>query len=55
MTLADLPQICDVFTVGGTKQGALFGEAVVIMTKTCPRNFPTTSSSAAASWPRAGS
>ena len=40
MTLADLPQICDVFTIGGTKQGALFGEAVVIMDKELDREFP---------------
>ena len=25
----DLPRLCDVFYIGGTKQGALFGEAVV--------------------------
>ena len=29
MTLADLAAIADAFTIGGTKQGALFGEAVV--------------------------
>lgn len=30
VTLADLARLCDVFYIGGTKQGALFGEAVVI-------------------------
>ena len=30
ITLADLPHLCDVFYIGGTKVGALFGEAVVI-------------------------
>ena len=30
VTLADLAQLCDVFYIGGTKCGALFGEAVVI-------------------------
>lgn len=40
MTLADMPQICDVFTIGGTKQGALFGEAVVIMDAELGREFP---------------
>lgn len=40
MTLADMPQICDVFTVGGTKQGALFGEAVVIMDEDLSKEFP---------------
>ncbi|MBR5502140.1 MAG: aminotransferase class I/II-fold pyridoxal phosphate-dependent enzyme [Oscillospiraceae bacterium] len=29
-TLADLARLCDVFYIGGTKCGALFGEAVVI-------------------------
>lgn len=28
-TLADIARLCDVFYIGGTKQGALFGEAVV--------------------------
>lgn len=30
VTLADLARLCDVFYMGGTKCGALFGEAVVI-------------------------
>ncbi len=30
VTLADLAQLCDVFYIGGTKVGALFGEAVVV-------------------------
>lgn len=30
VTMADLAELCDVFYIGGTKQGALFGEAVVI-------------------------
>ena len=29
-TLSDLARLCDVFYIGGTKHGALFGEAVVI-------------------------
>ncbi|MBQ3542506.1 MAG: low specificity L-threonine aldolase [Oscillospiraceae bacterium] len=29
LTLKDLARLCDVFYIGGTKQGALFGEAVV--------------------------
>jgi len=28
--LSDLPKLCDVFYIGGTKCGALFGEAVVV-------------------------
>lgn len=30
VTLADIGRLCDVFYIGGTKVGALFGEAVVI-------------------------
>ena len=30
VTLKDLARLCDVFSIGGTKVGALFGEAVVI-------------------------
>lgn len=30
VTLADLAQLCDAFYIGGTKCGALFGEAVVL-------------------------
>lgn len=29
LTLKDIAALCDVFSIGGTKQGALFGEAVV--------------------------
>ena len=35
LTLPDLAALTDVFTIGGTKNGALFGEAVV-MTVPCP-------------------
>lgn len=31
LSLSDLPRLCDVFYIGGTKNGALFGEAVVIL------------------------
>jgi len=31
VTLVDIAAICDVFYIGGTKMGALFGEAVVIV------------------------
>lgn len=30
VTLADIARLCDVFYIGGTKVGALFGEAVVV-------------------------
>ena len=40
----DLPVLaanCDVFYIGGTKVGALFGEAVVFTKKNAPRQFVT--------------
>lgn len=40
LTLADIASLCDVFYIGGTKNGALFGEAVIISNehlKTCFR------------------
>ena len=40
-TLADLKDLCDVFYIGGTKVGALCGEAVVF-TKQAPKHFFTT-------------
>lgn len=41
VSLADLATLCDVFTIGGTKVGALCGEAVVF-TGGAPRHFFTT-------------
>lgn len=38
-TLADLTRLCDVFYIGGTKVGALFGEAVVFKDKELHRSF----------------
>lgn len=38
-TLADLARLCDVFYIGGTKVGALFGEAVVFKDKEMQRSF----------------
>jgi threonine aldolase len=35
----DLPKIADVFYIGGTKQGALFGEAVVFSTPALAHDF----------------
>ena len=37
--LEDLPHLCDVFYIGGTKQGALFGEAVVISNDELKKDF----------------
>ena len=37
----DLAKFCDVFYIGGTKNGALFGEAVVIVNDTLKKHFRT--------------
>ena len=39
VTLADLAKLTDVFYIGGTKVGALFGEAVVISSPALQRDF----------------
>lgn len=39
LTIADIAASCDVFTVGGTKQGALFGEAIVINNPDLKKDF----------------
>lgn len=39
MKLEDIAKLCDIFYIGGTKVGALFGEAVVITNKNCMENF----------------
>ena len=39
MTLPELARLCDVFYIGGTKVGALFGEAVVIMNESIKKDF----------------
>lgn len=39
LTLADLARLCDVFYIGGTKVGALFGEAVVIPSPALQKDF----------------
>ena len=39
VTLADLARLCDVFYIGGTKVGALFGEAVVFSNKMLAEDF----------------
>lgn len=40
-TLMDLARLCDAFYIGGTKCGALFGEAVVLPNPKIVRNFFT--------------
>lgn len=39
LTLEDLARLCDVFYIGGTKVGALFGEAVVITNPQLKEDF----------------
>ena len=39
VTMADLANLCDAFYIGGTKVGALFGEAVVITNPTLGEDF----------------
>lgn len=39
LTLADLAELCDVFYMGGTKVGTLFGEAVVITNNQLKKDF----------------
>lgn len=39
LTLPDIARLCDVFYIGGTKVGALFGEAVVITNDRLKKDF----------------
>ncbi len=39
LTMADIATLCDVFYIGGTKVGALFGEAVVIGNEELKKDF----------------
>lgn len=39
LSIEDLARLCDVFYIGGTKVGALFGEAVVIMNSSLKKDF----------------
>ena len=39
MSLPEMAHLCDVFYIGGTKVGALFGEAVVIMNEKYKKDF----------------
>ena len=41
VTLPDLAALCDAFYIGGTKCGALFGEAVVVPQRNCIPHFFT--------------
>ena len=39
VTLSDLPHLCDAFYIGGTKNGMLFGEAMVIVNNALKSDF----------------
>lgn len=39
LTMADIAELCDAFYIGGTKVGALFGEALVITREDCKKDF----------------
>ncbi len=39
LSLADIAKLCDVFYIGGTKVGAMFGEAVVIINENLKKDF----------------
>ena len=39
LTMADIANLCDAFYIGGTKVGALFGEALVITNESCKKDF----------------
>lgn len=41
LTLRDIAELCDIFYIGGTKVGALCGEAVVFTKNNKPRHFMT--------------
>ena len=41
VTLADLARLCDIFYIGGTKVGALCGEAIVFTKNNMPSHFRT--------------
>ncbi len=41
VTLPDIARLCDVFYIGGTKVGALCGEAVVFTKQNVPKHFMT--------------
>lgn len=55
LSLADIAQLCDVFYIGGTKCGALFGEAVVIINPLLKRRLLFHMQTAELSWPKAAS
>ncbi len=39
LEMKDFPRLCDAFYIGGTKVGALFGEALVIVNDRCKTDF----------------
>ena len=53
-SLADLGRLCDAFYIGGTKNAALFGEALVILNDALKPDFRYNIKRGAGCWPRAG-
>lgn len=41
VSLSELSRLCDVFYIGGTKVGAMFGEAIVFTKNNMPKHFVT--------------
>lgn len=39
MSLSDIAKNCDIFSLGGTKNGAIFGEAMIILNDDLKKNF----------------
>lgn len=54
VTLPWLAAHCDAFYIGGTKVGALCGEAVVFPRGNAPKNFSPSSSVMERYWPKVG-
>ncbi len=54
VTMADIADLCDVFYIGGTKIGALCGEALVFTKKNMPKHFVSTINSTVHCWQKAG-
>lgn len=54
LTLEDIAQRASAFTLGGTKDGLLFGEALVFTDSRLQESFPTSRRSSAALWQKEG-
>lgn len=54
VSLPDLARLCDAFYIGGTKNGALMGEALVIVNPALQPEFFRIKKQRGLCWPRAG-